>query len=131
MLKSTHREAMNTERKCGRDFWFKKHTEKEKELNELNKKLTDLFEFKEKKAVAALEQKLTKEKLKLESDLQTKMSDFKEKELSKMYDKLSGSLTKLHEEGNANSKFIQEMNLTMAKALTPALTNRTPQLEEK
>jgi len=100
-----------------------------KEKDALEAKLTEQFEFKEKKAVAALEARQEKDKIKFERELQEKMSKFKEDELTKMYDKLSSSLTKLHEEGNANSKFIQEMNLTMANALVPAMATR--QIENK
>ena len=116
------------------DKWFREVQEKEKiiaevrkERDDLEKKLTEQFKFEEKKATAALEDRLAKEKLEMERDFNNKMAKFKEEELGKMYDKLSSSLTKLHEEGNTNTRFIQDMNKEFMKAFgdlnTPRLTD--------
>lgn len=87
----------------------------QKEMNSMQ----DKFELKEKQAVAALEDKLAKEisKLeknhnteivKLERDLRTEKQNDLEKMTKDHYKKLSDSMTKLHEEGNAQTKFMQE-----------------------
>lgn len=122
MLKSDHEKYYEEVRRKNTEL-HKQLGEEIKAKNELKVNLSAEFEFKEKKAVAALENRMEKEKMALEKKFQADMAEFKENELAKMYDKLSGSLTKLHEEGNANTKFIQEMNIEMAKSLTPALTH--------
>ena len=89
--------------------------------------MQDKFELNEKKVVAALEDKLAKEISKLESahnkditELERKLVQEKQGELEKMmkdnYVKLSDSMTKLHEEGNAQTKFMQETTQTLLKS---------------
>jgi len=98
---------------------------KDKEATIAN--MQDKFELNEKKVVAALEDKLAKEISKLESahnkditELERKLVQEKQGELEKMmkdnYVKLSDSMTKLHEEGNAQTKFMQETTQTLLKS---------------
>lgn len=109
--------------KAGRaDVYLEDCKKAEKAAEEIQKEMNsmqDKFELKEKQAVAALEDKLAKEisKLekshnneivKLERDLRTEKQNDLEKMTKDHYKKLSDSMTKLHEEGNAQTKFMQE-----------------------
>lgn len=98
---------------------------------ELQVKLNEEFELKEKKVVAAFEDKLSKSISDLEDNHRKEITALKEKHLedkarfmeeglTKNYDKLSNSLTKLHEEGNVQTKFVQELALKMSDSFTPA-----------
>ena len=106
--------------------------------------LAEKFEFKEKKAVLALEDKLAKTISELESKhnkeivkLERKHSNEKAAELEEMmkknYDKLSESMTKLHEEGNVQTKFMQEMTSSVIKAASGfnKAGNSAPMIENK
>jgi len=98
-----------------------------KDQDQLIKTMQDKFELREKQAVAALEDKLAKEITKLESAhnkditaLERKLTQEKQNDLEKMmkenYAKLSDSMTKLHEEGNAQTKFMQETTQTLLQS---------------
>lgn len=88
----------------------------------------DEFELKEKKVVAALEDKLSKETMKLEKEYNQKLAnkiealtkthnDRYEKILTENYEKMTKALAKLHEEGNASTKFIMQANTEILRAV--------------
>lgn len=102
------------------------------------------FELKEKKAVVALEDKLAKEITALEAKhnkeitaLERKLTSEKQTDLEKMtknhYKKLSDSMTKLHEEGNAQTKFMQETVQNVIKSASGFATanDTSTQIEHK
>ncbi len=112
--------------------------EQVKELKQAERKIKAEFELAEKKAIVALEHQRNTDLMNLEKDYNKKLTAFKERQteeftkkvqslVEEQYSKLSNSMTKLHEEGNANSKFVQDMNKEMLKAIA---TSR-PQLTEK
>ena len=91
------------------------------------KSLEDKYEINEKKAVTAMEDKISKLKNELEKShqekihaLKTELYEEKTQELEKMmkgnYEKLSKSMTKLHEEGNAQTKHMNEITKEIIKA---------------
>lgn len=90
-----------------------------KELKTERDSMKDKYELKEKQAVSAMEDKISKTINKLEqehnkaiTELEKTLRNEKISELEEMnkihYKKLSDSMTKLHEEGNAQTKFMQE-----------------------
>lgn len=96
------------------------------------------FELKEKKIVAAYEDKLSKELMKIETKHQRELTRVKEdsndkisKEIERMlkknYDKLSEATMKLHEEGNAQTKAVTELSKEVIKAV--GLSNSTMQTQ--
>ena len=91
-----------------------KHDKLLKEHNEFAQRLQDEFELKEKKLVFALEAKLEKELLEKEKEYNRKEMEFTKKGTEENYAKLSESLTKLHEEGNAQTKFVQDLAIKVA-----------------
>lgn len=96
-----------------------------KELKESTEKVIEAYQLKEKQFTAAMEDKMAKTETKLKEEhmnvinvLKSKhleeKGNFIEKVQTENYDKLSSSLTKLHEEGNAQTKFVQELAVNMA-----------------
>ena len=91
-----------------------------KELRNEEKMANEKFELKEKKAVAALEDRLAKKTIELEKSYNDRLHSFKETQLAKQaesfetmtsgnYEKLKNELAKLHSDGNATTKYMQEM----------------------
>ncbi len=96
--------------------------EKEAELERTKRDLLQAHELKLREVTSLLklesEQKTKqlaldyqKRELEIKENAAKQISDFRESELVKNYDKLSSSLSKLHEEGNTTTKFMQELAL--------------------
>lgn len=101
-----------------------KINQQDKDFQSLKERIQGDYELKEKKAVAALEDKLAKEVLEIKKDHDKKLLKFKEDELEKQqknfqkltdenYSKFREELAKIHSEGNVMTKNIQEMNKEM------------------
>lgn len=78
------------------------------------------YDLKFKEAEAVLVHKIQKVGMEAKEKLQSALNQNKfellaerEKWMTESYEKLSGSMTKLHEEGNAQTKFVQEMAVTL------------------
>lgn len=97
----------------------KDHDFNMKVLDETSK-IRDEFEFKEKKAVAALEARLEKDKLHMEREFMAKQQEFANKHLEDNFDKLSKSLAKLHEEGNVTTKYMHDLTMKLADSWAPS-----------
>lgn len=86
------------------------------------------YELQEKKAVAALEDRLAKRENELQQQYNRELAIFKDKELVKTndklqkmmeenYSKLKEEIAKIHSEGNVTTKFIQETTKEMIQAV--------------
>lgn len=110
--RETHRLNMRTERQ---NF----DLEKEKIVQQLqleNEKLKSSFDIQQKDFLAAQVHKIIKIEQEAKDKLaqainqhRAEMLEEREKWSKDSYDKLSLSMTKLHEEGNAQTRFVQEM----------------------
>ena len=95
------------------------------QINGMEKHISNLeseYDIKEKKAVAALENKYEREKLELEKKYEKRIQeakeeamrekdDFMKRHLEEHYNKLQSSLQKLHEEGNVTTQTVKEFGL--------------------
>jgi len=113
---------------------------REERLSHNEKMMKENFELQEKKAVAALEDKLAKEINDLKAKHQRALMDVERKasekfntQLEKLtkenYEKLSGSMTKLHEEGNQQTKFVQSIAEKMIGTLGTSLPMNSQKLQ--
>lgn len=125
---------------------------REKQIEHDRKQMQEKFELNEKKVVAALEDKLAKERNELEAQHQKEINDLKadydrkmvevekksmdkynrqlEKLTNENYDKLSKSMAKLHEEGNAQTKFVQDLSKDLIGAVAKTMPYNKLQIEE-
>ena len=113
--------------------------QKDKDYQILKERLQSDYELKEKKAVAALEDKLAKEVLEIKKEHDKNLMKFKEAELEKQqrnfqkltdenYSKFREELSKIHSEGNVMTKNIQEMNKEMIHTVGLVAANTRQQL---
>lgn len=123
-----------------------------KSLNEAEKKYSDIanaaiekikteYEIMEKKAVAALEDRLAKAQnahdkkhndaiTRLEKEMTKKKNDELETMMKDHYKKLSDAMSKLHEDGNAQTKFMQEITNNVIKSAS-GFAKPSTQIEHK
>lgn len=94
----------------------------EKELSDLRdaeSKIKKEYEVKEKQVMAMMEiekkEAILEEKGKLQEDFNKKLSA----ELQANFDKLSTSLESMHKDGNATTKYIQELSMKVIDKVTP------------
>lgn len=127
------------------DSLIRKEYDQEAEVERRVSIMREEFELNEKKVVAAYEDKMNKLENKLEREYQKKLNDVEtalknekhealESMLKGNYDKLSESMQRLHEEGNAQTKFMQETTQTIikaAKGFGPTHTSRLEYSEDK
>ena len=107
-----------------------KYHEALEQIRELKREIKDMksaYDLKEQKAVHALEAKLDKEltamarkNTDLVAGLKTKhaeeLANIRVTSSEQHYGKLSDSMTKLHEQGNATTKFMEKMVVSMTDA---------------
>ena len=134
-LKKQYESMRENYKKLGRD----QEDSEKKRLLELDAVRVD-YEIKEKKAVVAMEDKISKQRNDLEkshdreiSKLREKLTEEKNKDLEKMmkdhYKKLSDSMAKLHEEGNASTKHMQEITKEIIRATGLSNANSVKRIE--
>ena len=97
-----------------------------KDLKEVETTLKKEYASKEKMAVAMMEIEKKEAILKIKGELQTEFNTKSAKANEENYEKLSASLTKLHEEGNATSQYVQELSLKFIDKMSPS---KAPLLE--
>lgn len=122
-----------------------------KQLKHDEKQMQEEFELKEKKVIAALEDKMAKKVNEMTAnhqqevnnlkanhqrelaDVEKKANERSNKKLEKMmeenYNKLKDSMAKLHEEGNAQTKFVQDLAKDMVKSVGASLPLNKHQLQ--
>lgn len=90
------------------------------EKAQIEKKLTHEFEMKEKEVLLLkkleTEQAVAKAQIDSEKKLQEEVKKLNDKQIkmeADMYEKLAKSMAELHEKGNAQTKFVQELSLKM------------------
>ena len=99
-------------------------------IEQLERTIADMkgkYDLEEKKAVVALEARLQRETTEMKSKYEQQLSEIKVKHSEEKaelrsdlaeqhYDKLSDSMTQLHEQGNATTKFMEKMVVSMTDA---------------
>jgi len=92
-----------------------------KELSKAKETLERDYEMREKQAIAMMEIEKKEAILEEKDKLQTEFNKKLDCELQKNFDKLSKSLTTIHEDGNATTKYIQELSMKMIDRVAPGV----------
>jgi hypothetical protein len=85
------------------------------------KEMKSDFELKLREAIALKDIEHKEALFKMKEEYQNKLIDEKERLNQEFYGKMASELTKLHSEGNSQTKFVQDLALQMVKSSKPAL----------